>query len=345
MKRGIRQSPPLKPQATMMNFDRSIDTATPLDWVSSTEDLSELKIDTSDIFLDQTPDGELETTVQDVVTGSDAEETGSRKRSCEDRPRSRAQRRKKKPSGLPKRPLSAYNIFFQEERLKIQQEDENRLGFNDYGKIIGIRWKELSEDERKKYNELAQEDTLRYRNEMDAIKELNKRAKEEEGDKESCNKKLNPLPWLTSSSEAANPGLPKESISSPMPIRPPLSGPHAYSETQRLNHSQSGELLNTSRGHLPAASHYGTQPGFPVPPGMEIMLPDVSGRERKYTVRYSVYSMRREDAESFINSFSGAVIMPGREYRANFPDPQCMMNHQTQGPPQYSQGRKYEYQR
>jgi len=104
---------------------------------------------------------------------------------------------KKKPKDKPKRPLSAYNIFFKEEREKIikvvlaedpsavkQDPDDDgfldeesigrlkkeggKVSFEEMGKIIGQRWKNIDPDRLSKYAELAAEDTERYKTEMQA---------------------------------------------------------------------------------------------------------------------------------------------------------------------------------
>lgn len=316
----------------MMDFDRREDAATPLDWVSSADDLDELKMD---IFPDQTPDEELGNITQEVVPESDVEENRSRKRSLESRPRASAHRRKKKPAGLPKRPLSAYNIFFQEERLKIQEEGQTKLGFNDFGKIIGFRWKELSDEDRQKYNARAKEDTVRYQNEMDVVKESNKRKKEDPRNDEKNSEKSNSLPCATSFSEATN-----AAISLEVPHLPPFSQElhRGHPDPQRIHwnypvSSCHGELARSSRNNE-------AQPGVSIPPGMEIMLPDASGRERKYTVRYAVYSMRRGEAENFIKCFSDGGRLPERQYQNGYPGPQheIMTHRQAQAPPQYPPG-------
>lgn len=55
----------------------------------------------------------------------------------------------KKP-GAPKRPLSAYNIFFSEERVRLKMEmGDKPIVFSDMGKLIAQRWSELSEEEKK----------------------------------------------------------------------------------------------------------------------------------------------------------------------------------------------------
>jgi len=102
---------------------------------------------------------------------------------------------KKKPKDKPKRPLSAYNYFFKEQREKtlkvVLAEDPSKVvnepgtedyldedtiarlrkeggkvSFEEMGKLIGQRWKNIDPDRLAKYSELASEDTERYKKEM-----------------------------------------------------------------------------------------------------------------------------------------------------------------------------------
>jgi len=112
-------------------------------------------------------------------------------------------KRSKKPKDMPRRPLSAYNLFFKDERRRILKEiptpdgyhhgvdsssDEEegptssgcksvlpsstriphgKIGFRSLAKTIAKRWKELPSAAVDKYQMLASEETERYKREMD----------------------------------------------------------------------------------------------------------------------------------------------------------------------------------
>jgi len=85
--------------------------------------------------------------------------------------------KRKKSSGKPSRPLSAYNVFYRDERVKWLAETaqhvrcenteaiDSKSRFLDMGKAISSRWKLISPEERVKYEKIAQEDKKRYNNE------------------------------------------------------------------------------------------------------------------------------------------------------------------------------------
>ena len=96
--------------------------------------------------------------------------------------------RRKQPKDKPKRPLSAYNIFFKEERARLLQklddakkeeasengneEDEDKkppskIGFENLAKIIGSKWQDLTPTQVEYYKEKAGEDMKRYKSEME----------------------------------------------------------------------------------------------------------------------------------------------------------------------------------
>lgn len=109
-------------------------------------------------------------------------------------------RRTKKPQEMPSRPLSAYNLFFREARIDwlaeadqiaaLEREEElssanmeppsnpdgtrkrkkSRL-FEKMAKEVGRRWKELTPTRKRKYDELAEQDKERYRQDMNLYQE------------------------------------------------------------------------------------------------------------------------------------------------------------------------------
>jgi len=99
---------------------------------------------------------------------------------------------KRKTKDRPKRPLSAYNYFFKEERLQISKavscedgtdakdicpgltpelisklrKDGGKVSFSQMGKIIGFRWRDISDERLEYYKSLAEGDTERYKKDM-----------------------------------------------------------------------------------------------------------------------------------------------------------------------------------
>lgn len=79
-------------------------------------------------------------------------------------------KRKKKPNGMPKRALSAYNCYFQEERARLMEESGQKFGFEELGKLVGKKWRSLPESEKKRFYDLATADSQRYHREMEEWK-------------------------------------------------------------------------------------------------------------------------------------------------------------------------------
>jgi HMG-box domain len=104
---------------------------------------------------------------------------------------------RKKPKDHPRRPLSAYNIFFKEERQRILNEipdaspeekqigtktrkrkknAHGKIGFENLAKAIGQKWQALNQEEIQYYKAQAEVDQKRYRDEMDVYNSSKKKS-------------------------------------------------------------------------------------------------------------------------------------------------------------------------
>ncbi|KAF8918394.1 high mobility group box domain-containing protein [Mucidula mucida] len=79
----------------------------------------------------------------------------------------KAPRKAKKDPKAPKRALSAYMFFSQDWRERIKTENPD-AGFGEVGKLLGAKWKELDEEEKKPYVDLAAKDKTRAEDEKAA---------------------------------------------------------------------------------------------------------------------------------------------------------------------------------
>jgi len=75
-------------------------------------------------------------------------------------PKSDSGGRKAKDPNAPKRALSAYMFFSQDWRERIKTENPD-ASFGEIGKLLGAKWKELDESEKKPYIEQAAKDKTR----------------------------------------------------------------------------------------------------------------------------------------------------------------------------------------
>ncbi|WFD29567.1 Non-histone chromosomal protein 6 [Malassezia sp. CBS 17886] len=85
-------------------------------------------------------------------------------------PSARKTKAKKDPAA-PKRPLSAYMFFSQDWRERVKTENPD-AGFGDVGRLLGTKWKEMSDEDKKPYNDMADRDKTRAESEKAAYAAL-----------------------------------------------------------------------------------------------------------------------------------------------------------------------------
>ncbi|KAK9470076.1 high mobility group box domain-containing protein [Dipodascopsis tothii] len=75
--------------------------------------------------------------------------------------------RRKKDPNAPKRSLSAYMFFANEQRDSVRTENPG-IAFGQVGKVLGERWKALNAKEKAPYEARAAQDKKRYEEEKAA---------------------------------------------------------------------------------------------------------------------------------------------------------------------------------
>ena len=99
----------------------------------------------------------------------------------EHRPRSRKKRSPRDPD-QPKRASGAYVFFTNHMRPIIMQEFPN-IKFTDLGRVMGERWRALTSDEKRRFEELADADKERFSKEI-AIYNANRARKQQQQEKQ-----------------------------------------------------------------------------------------------------------------------------------------------------------------
>lgn len=80
------------------------------------------------------------------------------------RPRKRTKRAPKDPAA-PKRASGAY-VFFTNEMRAIVMKEYPGVKFVEMGRILGERWRALDQEEKKRYEDMATQDKMRFQMEM-----------------------------------------------------------------------------------------------------------------------------------------------------------------------------------
>ena len=90
-------------------------------------------------------------------------------------------KKKKKDPNAPKRGKSSFMFFSSEWRSKIKEENPDAT-FGELGKLVGAKFKSLSAEEKKPYEDMAEKDKARYAKEMAAYKQKSVEEEEEDDD-------------------------------------------------------------------------------------------------------------------------------------------------------------------
>jgi hypothetical protein len=77
----------------------------------------------------------------------------------------------KKPRTKFKRPLSAFNLFFQDIRRLILEKGNGTGGFSGLAKTVSMKWKSIEPELRSEYEERAELEKINYRAEVEKWKE------------------------------------------------------------------------------------------------------------------------------------------------------------------------------
>jgi hypothetical protein len=121
--------------------------------------------------------------------------TGADTQHAEGEKKKRKRKSWKKPKDKPKRPLSAYNLFFQAERAimlgdaaaaadkekkkpnkkRVHRKSHGKIGFAEMARVIGSKWKSVRDEDKKSFEGRAEKERKRYEVELEAWKETQRR--------------------------------------------------------------------------------------------------------------------------------------------------------------------------
>jgi HMG (high mobility group) box len=210
----------------------------------------------------------------------------------------------RKPKGKPKRPLSAYNIFYQEVRQKILEERNcsneagiGGIGFRNLTQAVAVRWKDLDSNLKKPYELKAREAKAQY------LVDLALWEKSQQKLVEIDSRNASP----TSSVLKANVG--SESSNVPSLISALYDASHHASNVHEPKESTSQLCASTHRPMEP-------NPFLSNEPGIDALLASACDM-------YSEYGLRSDEASAQQKLELGAPLEYGARY---FPMNACFSN-------------------
>jgi hypothetical protein len=192
----------------------------------------------------------------------------------------------KKPKDAPKRYLSAYNIFFAEERRRIHAEQAQSIGFSGLGKMIGQRWTMLTDKQREPYHTMAQKDIGRYREEMKTYEDA-RRQKIYGRFSSSVTIASTISPSLSDDSRCPSPGR----VSSALPNR----------QSQQCVHHPPTPMVYEPQIIMPD-QHYNGQYHIA---GGQWQQQQQYGQQPQPQVQYECYRMTRKEAQKYMQQYAG----------------------------------------
>ncbi|KAI5074178.1 hypothetical protein GOP47_0010139 [Adiantum capillus-veneris] len=136
------------------------------DFVAEKDDSGSPSDDSDEEGSDASEGGDEEKPVKEKQKEAAASKpAAARKKKREDGDDDGKKKRRKKDPNAPKRAMSSFMYFSQAEREVLKKTNPG-LAFKEVGKVLGERWKKLSEEEKEPYENSAKLDKARYTKEM-----------------------------------------------------------------------------------------------------------------------------------------------------------------------------------
>eukprot|EP01025_Chloroclados_australasicus_P012162 TRINITY_DN1556_c0_g1_i1.p9 TRINITY_DN1556_c0_g1~~TRINITY_DN1556_c0_g1_i1.p9 ORF type:complete len:101 (+),score=18.27 TRINITY_DN1556_c0_g1_i1:131-433(+) len=96
-------------------------------------------------------------------------------------PKERKQRiKREKDPNAPKKPMGAYMWFSKVKREEVKQKHPDKK-VTEIGKVLGEMWRGLNDDQKKEYQDMAEQDKRRYEKDLSAY-QSGKKPKQAEQD-------------------------------------------------------------------------------------------------------------------------------------------------------------------
>jgi len=105
-----------------------------------------------------------------------------------EKPKRRRKKKKNKDPNRPKRNMSAFFLYSNANRARVKEENPEAK-FGDIAKLLSAEFKEISDSERERWNQLAAEDKERYQREMESYEPPSDLESDSDSDSDAPKKK------------------------------------------------------------------------------------------------------------------------------------------------------------